>query len=319
MIEILKKKVLEGDALSYDEALSLIGATDKEALYKAADEIREHFCGNSFDLCSITNAKSGACKQDCQWCSQSAWYKTGVEEYELVDKDETIKEVLFNASRGVHRHSLVTSGRRVSNKTLDQLIPIYKEIKGNSKISLCASMGLIDEHQLIRLKNEAGITHYHCNLETAPSFFASVCTSHTIEEKIETIKKAQKTGLKICSGGIIGMGETMEHRVELAIALRDLGVQSIPINILTPIQGTPLQDAKPLSEEEILTTIALFRFLNPKAKLRFAGGRLQIKHFQDKALHAGINSALTGDYLTTIGSNVDDDIRDFTNSGFTID
>lgn len=313
-----KNKVLNGIPLTYDEAVTLTKMTEKEELYNAADEIRARFCGKRIDLCSITNAKSGKCPQDCKWCSQSSFHKTNIVEYEIVDHKLAVDEAVKNAAKGVNRHSLVTSGRRVYDKTLDQLIPIYKEIRKKSNISLCASMGLIDEHQLKRLKDEAGIEHYHCNLETAPSFFSQVVTSHTIEEKIHTIKNAQKIGLKICSGGIIGMGETMEQRVELAILLRDLGIQSIPINILTPIEGTPLQGAEPLSEEDILTTIAMFRFVNPKANLRFAGGRLQIKHFQHKALHAGISAALTGDYLTTVGSNIEEDIRDFTNSGFTV-
>ncbi len=318
-IEQTKTKILAGYKLSYEEGVELTKVEDKEALYKAADEIREHFCGNTMDLCSITNAKSGKCPQNCKWCSQSTFHKTNIEEYEIVDQDEAVKEAVENASKGVRRHSLVTSGRRVYDKTLDKLIPIYQEIRQKSEISLCASMGLINEHQLQRLKDEAGIEHYHCNLETAPSYFKNVCTTHTIEEKLNTIKKAQKVGMKICSGGIIGMGETMEHRVELAIALQQLGVQSIPINILTPVEGTPLENALPLSEEEILTTIAVFRFINPTANLRFAGGRLQIKHFQHKALRAGISAALTGDYLTTTGSNVNEDIVDFKKSGFTID
>lgn len=317
-IQVLKEKVLNGYALSYDEGVELTKVANKEELYKAADEIRQHFCGNNMDLCSITNAKSGKCSEDCKWCSQSAHHKTNIEEYEIVDKEQTIKEAVDNAAKGVHRHSLVTSGRRVNNITLNKLIPIYKEIREKTDISLCASMGLINEDQLIRLKDEVGIEHYHCNLETAPSFFPEVCTTHTIEEKIETIKAAQKQGIKICSGGIIGMGENMAHRVELACTLRDLEVQSIPINILTPVEGTKLQGAAPLTEEEILTTIAVFRFINPKANLRFAGGRLQIKQFQNKALRAGISASLTGDYLTTSGSDVECDIRDFKNAGFDI-
>ena len=197
-------------------------------------------------------------------------------------------------------------------------MPIYQEIKEKTDISLCASMGLINEKQIKRLIDEVGIEHYHCNLETAPSYFPEVCSSHSMDEKIETIKAAQKQGLKICSGGIIGMGETMEHRVELACSLRDLGVQSIPINILTPVEGTKLENSNPLSEEEVLTTIAVFRFINPKANLRFAGGRLLIKHYQEKALRAGISASLTGDYLTTSGSDVECDIRDFRKAGFTI-
>ena len=269
-------------------------------------------------MCSITNAKSGKCSEDCKWCSQSSFHNTNIDEYEIVDREQTVKEAVENAAKGVNRHSLVTAGRKVSNRTLDKLIPIYQEIKEKTDISLCASMGLINEKQIKRLIDEVGIEHYHCNLETAPSYFPEVCSSHSMDEKIETIKAAQKQGLKICSGGIIGMGETMEHRVELACSLRDLGVQSIPINILTPVEGTKLENSNPLSEEEVLTTIAVFRFINPKANLRFAGGRLLIKHYQEKALRAGISASLTGDYLTTSGSDVECDIRDFRKAGFTI-
>ncbi len=318
MINKYKQKVLSGKKLTFEEAVKLSNSENKEELYSAANDIRIFFCGQTIDLCSITNAKSGKCSQDCKWCSQSDAYETEIDEYELVEMDSTVKEAIENATKGVKRHSLVTSGRRVNDLTLENLIPIYKEIKNKSDISLCASMGLITEKQLLKLKTEVGIEHYHCNLETAPSFFSEVCTTHTIDEKIETIKNAHKLDINVCSGGIIGMGETMEHRIELAITLRDLHVQSIPINILNPVKGTPLENAKSLSEEEILTTIAIFRFLNPKANLRFAGGRLQIKHFQEKALLSGISAALTGDYLTTIGSNVEEDIKDFKKAGFVI-
>lgn len=169
-----------------------------------------------------------------------------------------------------------------------------------------------------RLKDEAGVEHYHCNIETAPSYFSNLVSTHTIEEKIETIKTAQKVGLKVCSGGIIGMGETMQQRIEMAFLLRELGIKSIPINILQAIKGTALENMPPLSEEEVLTTIAVFRFIHPDAHLRFAGGRVQIKHFQDKALKAGISAALTGDYLTSTGSNIQEDINDFKQAGFNI-
>lgn len=318
MIDKYKRQIFSGVKLSYNDALALSKINDKEALYQAADNIREHFCGNVMDLCSITNAKSGKCPQDCKWCSQSKHYSTGIVAYDIVNKEEAVKEALHNAKKGIHRHSLVASGRRVSNKTLGQMIDIYKDIQQKSSVKLCASMGLLNGEQMQRLKDEVGIDHYHCNLETAPSYFPNLVTTHTIEEKIATIKEAKSRGIKICSGGIIGMGETMEHRIELAIALRDLEVQSIPINILSPMPGTPLENIAPLSEEEILTTIAVFRFLNPNANIRFAGGRLQIKHFQDKALRAGINAALTGDYLTSTGANIDEDIANFQKAGFTI-
>ena len=319
MIEALKQKALNQEKLSMDEAVALSKSADKEALYKAANEIREHFCKNQMDLCSITNAKSGKCSEDCKWCSQSAHHKTNIDEYDLVDKETAIAEAKNNAKKGVHKHSLVTSGRKVSDKTLDKLIDIYQEIGKQTSLKLCASMGLVTKEQMQRLKEDAKIQHYHCNLETAPSYFNQLVKTHTMEEKIETIKMAQDMGIGVCSGGIIGMGETMEQRIELAMTLRDLNITSIPINILQPVKGTPLEGSQLLSEEDILTSIALFRFINPIAHIRFAGGRMQIKSFQDKALKAGISAALTGDYLTSTGSNIDEDIQDFTKAGFSID
>jgi len=316
MIEVYKQKVLNLYRINYEEALSLSNAVDKEALYKAADEIRNHFCGSIFELCSITSAKSGKCPQDCKWCAQSLHNNARIEEYELIDRNSAVREAVENAKQGVGRHSLVTSGKQVNNKTLDSLVSIYKEIRKESNISLCASMGLVNKRQLLRLKEEAGIEYYHCNLETAPSCFSHFVSSHSIDEKISTIKSVQEAGLKVCSGGIIGMGETMEHRIELALTLRTPGVLSIPINILNPIRGTSLENARPLSQTEILTAIALFRFINPQANIRFAGGRLQIKAIQEKALHAGINAAITGNFLTSQGAKIRDDIEDFTNAGF---
>ena len=318
MIEALKQKALNSEKITQQEVEELSKVADKEALYAAANEIRQFFCNNTMDLCSITNARSGKCTEDCKWCSQSAHHETQIEEYEMVDKKQAVAEALQNARQGVARHSLVTSGRAVSDKTLDDLMLIYKEIGQQSSMGLCASLGLVSEEQLLRLKNEGNVGYYHCNLETAPSYFSKQVSTHTIEEKIETIKMAQKVGLNVCSGGIIGMGESMKQRIELAVLLRELNIKSIPINILQPISGTPLQDTPTLSEDEILTTIAVFRFINPTAHLRFAGGRMQIKSFQHKALKAGISAAITGDYLTSTGSNIQDDINDFTHAGFTI-
>mgnify|MGYP000854754395 CR=1 FL=1 len=316
-IEKIYQSVLNKEKVSYTIGIKLIHYPDKEQLYTLADKIREHFCGNTIDLCSITNAKSGKCSENCKWCSQSAHYTTNIEEYELIDKTQALNEAIENAKHGVNRHSLVTSGKKVSDANLSELLKIYKDIKTHTNLHLCASMGLVEVHQLKQLR-DAGITHYHCNLETAPSFFSQLCSTHTQEQKIAVIRAAQELGMNVCSGGIIGMGETAEQRVELACTLAELGIFSIPINILTPIVGTPLENAQPLTEDEILSTIATFRFINPRAYIRFAGGRLLIKSYQHKALRAGINSALTGNYLTTSGSSIDEDIKNFTASGFTI-
>jgi biotin synthase len=314
----LKVKIKAGYLVDEATALSLSQTADKSTLYAAANEIREHFCGSHLDLCSITNAKSGRCSENCKWCSQSAWHHTKIEIYPLVEKTRAVDEAVNNAGRGVLRHSLVTSGKRVTDGELDELIGIFQAIRAKCSIELCGSMGLITRQQLQRLK-DVGLTRYHCNLETAPSYFGQVCTTHTIEEKLETIRNAQAVGLEVCSGGIIGMGESMAQRIELALLLRSLGIRSIPINLLNPIAGTALQDAAPLSEDDVLTTIALFRFINPKAYLRFAGGRLLIRHYQDRALHAGINAAIVGDMLTTVGGGIADDLRDFSAAGFTFE
>lgn len=309
-IEALKQRVLANGHITEAEAHELAATDQKEALYAAADQIREHFVGRRIDMCSIMNAQSGRCPEDCKWCSQSKFYNTGVAEYDLVSVADGLKLALENRGKGVNRFSLVTSGRALHHRKVAEACKIYEEIGKQSDIGLCASMGLLRTPDLQLLKN-VGVEHYHCNIETAPSHFRQVCTTHTFEEKRRTIREAQEVGLKICSGGIIGMGETMAQRIEMAFTLRELEVDSIPINILNPIEGTPLQGSMTLTDDEVLVTIALFRFINPKAHLRFAGGRNLIAHIQEKALNAGISAALVGDYLTTLGSNIDQDKQMF--------
>lgn len=316
-IEELKDKVINGYLINVQEAEALINSKEKDTLYSAADEIRQHFMGNKIDMCSIMNAQSGRCTEDCKWCSQSKFFKTGVEEYDLISKEKGLKLAVENRSKGVNRFSLVTSGRALHHSKVLEACDIYKEIKNKSDIHTCASMGLLRTPDLEALK-EAGVEHYHCNIETAPSHFRNVCTTHTIEEKTRTINEAKNAGLKICSGGIIGMGESMEQRIEMAMTLRELEVDSIPVNILNPIEGTDMQGKEKLSDDDVLTTLAIFRFINPKAQIRFAGGRNLIAHIQDKALKAGVSAALVGDYLTTIGTKIDEDKNLFSKAGFEV-
>lgn len=317
-LEKIKQKALALQPLSKEEALELSKFNNQQKLYAAAEEITRHFFDQQIELCTITNARSGKCSQDCKWCAQSAHNQSSIDVYEMVPKEKAIREACEAGSKGVHRHSLVTSGRTVSDKTLDQLIELYNDIKQKTNIQLCASMGLLTPKQMKRLK-KAGVSRYHCNIETAPSYFPKLVSTHTLEEKIKTIRAAQQAGLAVCSGGIIGMGETMTQRIEMAFTLRELGIKSIPINILTPIKGTPLEHNAPLEKEEILTTIALFRFINPDAIIRLGGGRILIKAYQEEVLRAGANAILTGDYLTTSGSKIDDDLQMLQNAGFSID
>lgn len=318
LIEELKRKVFEGGQITRDEAMALTNVADKQALYGAAGEIRDRFAGRYFDTCSIVNARSGRCSENCKWCAQSAVFKTHVQEYELIDEESCVELARLNAKYKVNKFSFVTSGRSLSDKNIDRLCGYARKIKGEMEINLCASMGLLNKEQLRKLK-EAGIMRYHCNLESSRRFFATLCSSHTIDEKIQTIRYAQELGMEVCSGGIIGMGETMEDRVDLALTVRELGVKSIPMNVLNPIPGTPLEGTAPLADEEVLTTVAVFRFINPDAFLRFAGGRVLIAHIEEEAIRAGINSAILGDMLTTVGSKVMEDMEKVKRMGFTIE
>ena len=317
-IEEAKQYILEGRKITEEQALSLANHPDKEALYEAAHQITRHFMGNKFDTCSIINAKSGNCSEDCKWCAQSGHYKTLVNLYPLLPAKECVYHAVYNRKQGIRRFALVTSGKRVSDKELEQITDTIRQIKQQSDIKCCASMGLLTRSQLQSLY-DSGVENYHCNIETAPSYFRQLCSTHTIEQKMETIHTAREIGFRICCGGIIGMGETMEERIEMACFLQKEGVLSIPLNLLQPIPGTPMENTHILEEEEWLTTIALFRLINPNAFLRFSGGRAQLSEATHrKSQYIGINSAIIGDLLTTIGSKVEEDKVLFTSEGYSL-
>ena len=316
-VEQVRDAILAGCRIDRPTALRLL-ASDPKALWRAADDIRRHFCGARFDLCSIINARSGNCTENCRFCAQSARHRTGIESYETVAEDEVLAQTRDNDDHGVHRISLVASGRSLSPDTLAELTRLFGVMAAASSMRLCASAGFLSAEIAAGLY-AAGVRRYHCNLEASRNYFPQVCTSHTWAEKAATLRLARAMGMSLCSGGIIGMGESMEDRLDLAFELRELEVRSIPINILTPIAGTPLAELAPLAVDEVLTTVALFRCINPDAVIRMAGGRQQLGTEQYRCFTAGANGAIVGNYLTTTGSSVADDLARLSALGFTFE
>ncbi len=311
-IDDIATRILDGEQISYEECITLLNIDEKdneaiEKLFEGANRIREKYAGNKADLCTIMNAKSGKCSEDCKYCSQSAHYNTGIDEYSLLDYDDILKRANEMEKKGAHRFSLVTSGRGISEDYLDKLVDIYKRLSKDTKLKLCASHGIVTYEQAKRLK-EAGISMYHHNIETSSTYYSEICTTHTYEDRINTIKNVIDAGMEVCCGGIVGMGETKEDRINMILAIRNLGINSIPINILNPVKGTPLENIKPLTPIEILKTMAVFRYAIPTAFIRYAGGRIALGDKQRVGFRAGVNAALVGDYLTTVGNSIDDDI-----------
>lgn len=307
-----------------DKTLSAVGGVTPSSLagmglselVAIAERLRLENLGRDFDTCSIMNARSGRCSEDCKWCAQSAHHAAECDIYPLVGVGEAVAQARHNASKGVRRFSLVTSGRTMSPGEVRRAAEIYKAIaEACPELELCASMGLLEREEL-EVLHEAGVSRYHCNLETAPSFFPALCSTHTVEDKLRTIRAAREAGMEVCSGGIIGMGETHEQRVELAVTLRDLGIKSIPVNVLNPIGGTPLEGMAPLPDEEVVRTMAMFRVVNPDAHIRLAGGRVRIKHLERRLLHCGVSASIVGDMLTTAGSDIDSDKKMIAEEGF---
>lgn len=308
VLESLVGKIIdEGYRISREEAEALSAYENLDALCDAADRLTTALVGRKVDSCSIVNARSGLCGEDCKWCAQASRHHTGCSTYNIVNADEALAAAHANERAGIKRFSLVTSGRRVSDSDLPAFCDLYRRIGQETDLYLCASMGLLSREQLEMLK-EAGVKRYHCNLETSASFFPRLCTTHTPEEKKATIRAARQAGMAVCSGGIIGMGESMADRLDLAFELRELDVDSVPINILNPIKGTPLESEPLIGEEEIVRTVALFRFILPDKTLRFAGGRARLsKESMLRIMRGGMNGALIGDLLTSVGNSVAED------------
>ncbi len=304
-IKTLYNRVIGGHLITREEALFLY-KKDLGDLTRYANMIRDYFCGNQFDMCTIINGKSGLCSENGKFCAQSSHYNTGSKVYSLLSEEEILADAKKNADQGVMRYSIVTAGRSLSDGEVDRMCQIIRRIKEEVHISVCVSFGLLKEDQFRRLK-EAGAERVHNNLEASENFFPSVCTSHSFSDKVQAIKAAQAAGMDVCSGGIMGLGEGIEDRIDMALSLRDLEIESIPVNMLNPIPGTPMEKYERLDEKEMQRIIAVYRFILPKAFIRLAGGRGLMSDKGKACFMSGANAAISGDMLTTAGITVDKD------------
>jgi len=306
----LRDKVLGGDEISFEEALELISLDGPHIfdLIACANWIRYTYKKNKIIFCSIINAKSGKCPEDCAFCSQSIHYQTDIPSYPLLPATRIINAAIEAYKSGASEFSIVTSGRGIDKeKEVSSLEETFSKFSKQLPISSCASLGILDPDTALKFK-KAGLKNYHHNLETSESFFKNICTTHSYEERVETVRIAKNTGFRVCSGGIFGMGETSEQRIELAFTLREIDVDCIPMNFLNPIPGTPLENTNPMKPLEILKTIATYRFIFPRKDIIICGGReVNLRDLQSLMFIAGANGTMLGNYLTTKGRAPEED------------
>ncbi|PIQ88435.1 MAG: biotin synthase BioB [Candidatus Omnitrophica bacterium CG11_big_fil_rev_8_21_14_0_20_42_13] len=312
MLNGLKNKVLKGENLSFQEAEQLYSLPEEYLtdILSASSKIRTKYRHDAVSLCAITNARSGMCPEDCAFCAQSGYHNTSISTYPLISKDEMLNRAGDTFRQGTNRFCIVTSGRGINNDELSVICEAIGEIKRlypNLKID--ASLGILSEKDASKLK-KCGLDRYNHNLESAESYFSKICTTHTYADRLRTAKIIKKAGIELCCGGIIGLGETDRQRIEFAFALKDLDIDSLPLNFLNPIANTQMMNFLPLRPLSILKTIALFRFILPTKEIRICGGRqVNLRNLQPLIFMAGADAIIIGNYLTTPGSRPQDDIQ----------
>ena len=282
----------------------------EELIEKAAEVTKQNF-DNSIEFCSIISAKTGKCSENCRYCAQSSHHRTNIETHPLVTVEDVIKSALSAKENGANRFAIVTSGKTPDENDFPQMLKMIEEISKIEGISACASIGILNEEQIVQLK-KAGLKRYHHNINTCNSYHESICTTHTYQERINTIELVKKHGIEVCCGAIIGLGESRKQRAELALELKEINPISSPINFLDPIEGTPFESyIDKINEEEIIRTLAMLRIALPKVVIRYAGGRLKrlSAKNQELGISAGVNGILVGNLLTTIGITPQEDIE----------
>ncbi|MBM7555553.1 biotin synthase BioB [Halanaerobacter jeridensis] len=312
MINKLKEKVLAGKEINKEEALELASLSQDRILklLSAANEIKNEFMSDEVNMCSIINAKSGSCSEDCSFCAQSAHHDTEVDTYALLSEEKILDKAKEMDQAGAKHFGIVTSGRGIETETeFQQILDAVKRIKDETDLEVCASLGTLEAEQVQKL-SEVGLKRYNHNLETSRNYFAEICSTHDYQERVQTVKFLKEQEIEVCCGGIMGLGESFADRIDLACTLRELDVDSIPLNILNAVAGTPLEDNDPVTPLEALQTAAIFRFINPRKNIKLCGGREKnLRDLQSLSLLSGVNGLLVGNYLTTDGRSVQDDLQ----------
>ncbi len=315
----LAETVLGGETITREQAMGILTAADTEllAILDAAFQVRLHYCGRAVRVHILQNAKSGMCRENCAFCSQAIGAYSGVERYRMQTVDELVSGAQEAHARKAVKYCMVTATRGPSEDELETVCEAVREIKRNIPIEICTSLGLLNDEQAEALA-AAGVHRFNHNLETSRRYFPKVCQTHTFDDRVATVRAARRAGMEACCGGIIGMGEELEDRVDLAFSLRELEVEAIPLNFLDPRPGTPLGDVERLTPAECLKALAMFRLVNPRCELRVAGGReVNLRHLQPLALYPA-NSMFTEGYLTTGGQSHEEDLNMIQDAGFEV-
>jgi len=320
LIDTLKRRVLDGGEVTFDEAMQLIEiekGEDLDSLLEAAREITFHFNSTEPGLCSLINAKSYLCAEDCGFCAQSVRFDTRVNRYQLMPPEEVVKAAKEFEKKGAKNFCVVTSGGELNDKEFEQIIEIYRRLKTETSMNLDGSLGFVTPERVKRLK-EAGVRRFNDNLQSSREFYPKIVSTHSYDKRLETLQMLQNGDMEICSGGILGMGETREDRVKLAFELKPYRPHCLPMNILNPRPGTPLENQPVPDPLEMIKTIAVFRFIHPQSNIKLAGGR-EVNlgpHYQEKALRGGANGLIIGGYLTTQGNPIHEDFEMLKRAGF---
>jgi biotin synthase len=318
--ERLADKALQGEVLTKEEALSVLNADDDELLplMQAAFRVRQTYYGKKVKLNMIINAKSGLCPEDCGYCSQSIVSNAPIQKYTLLDKETLVAGAKEALNRKAGTYCIVASGRGATDREVDQVVEAVKEIKKKMPLKICACLGILNEEKMAKLK-EAGVDRYNHNLNTSRGHYSEITTTHTYDDRVETVKHAKHAGISPCSGVIVGMGESKEDIYEMSLELKELDADSIPVNFLNPIAGTPLENMKELNPRYCLKVLAMFRFMHPTKEIRISGGReVNLRSLQALGLYAA-NAIFVGDYLTTEGQAATVDHQMIEDLGFEIE